>query len=107
MYTFHQFCVLPIEVFDTFMVLPEMFKCYAMFLGVAPAVVIILSVTILLAILIPLHYCEKYRKVKKFSKLLRRLGGLTAVDDEMDYPKNESWDKGQTIENAMKPISEK
>ena len=60
------------------------------FLGVVPAVVIVLSAAILLVILILLYYCEKYRKVKKFSKLLRMLGSPKAEEapfSELDYAK--------------------
>ena len=68
------------------------------FLGVVSAVVIALSAAILLVILILLHYCEKYRKVKKFSKLLRMLGSPKAEGapfNELDYAKKESWDEGE------------
>ena len=68
------------------------------FLGVVPAVVIVLSAAILLVILILLYYCEKYRKVKKLSKLLRMLGSPKAEEvpfNELDYAKKESWDEGK------------
>ena len=68
------------------------------FLGVVPAVVIVLSAAILLVILILLYYCEKYRQVKKFSKLLRLLRSPKAEEahfDELDYAKKESWDEGE------------
>ena len=65
--------------------------------GIILAVAIGFAVAILVMILIILYCCERYRHNKKFRKLLKKLGGLTAEGDpldEVDFARKDGWDDG-------------